>query len=436
MSTADTIFALSSGQPPSAIGIIRISGPEASSALRLLSGAVPDERRASLAKLNDPDSGDLLDTALLLWFPGPNSASGEDLAEIHCHGGRAVIHILENALGNMDGLRRAEPGEFTRRAFTHGRMDMAEAEGLSDLLFAETELQRRSAIQAAGGALSRKVEDWQNGILRLSAMVEAELDFSDEDDVTPAQLDAVQLAARDLAAEMANMLARPRAEKLREGVRVVLGGPPNSGKSTLLNALVEREAAIVSPVAGTTRDVIEVPIAIHGIPFLFIDTAGVRDDGAEEIERIGIDRARQQFELADLILWLGPEGAGPEEPGGQGDNLVEIASRMDHPEYQPKSPGVLSVSPLAGIGMDALIALLVDRAKGVVPRGDEISVNQRQADNLAHAQRNLDEISGYEDYLIIAEKLRLARGGLDAITGRASTEDMLDSLFGKFCIGK
>lgn len=431
MSAADTIFALSSGQPPAAIGIIRVSGPKASDALRVLSGAVPNERRASLAKLTDPASGELLDTALILWFPGPGSVSGEDLAEIHCHGGRAVVRALETALENMDGLRRADPGEFTRRAFTHGRMDLAEAEGLSDLLFAETELQRRSAIKAAGGALSRKVEDWQNTILRLSAMVEAELDFSDEDDVTPAQLSVVQLAADELATEMKNMLDRPRAEKLREGVRVVLGGPPNSGKSTLLNALVEREAAIVSAVAGTTRDVIEVPIAIKGIPFLFIDTAGVREEGAEEIERIGIDRARQQFDLADLILWLGPEGEGPRNA-----NLIEIASRQDHPEYMPKSPDVLSVSPVAGAGMDALVALLVDRAKDIVPRGDEISVNKRQADHLTEAEASLHQIADVQDYLIIAEQLRLARAALDALTGRASTEDMLDSLFGKFCIGK
>ncbi|MEH6757101.1 MAG: tRNA uridine-5-carboxymethylaminomethyl(34) synthesis GTPase MnmE [Parasphingorhabdus sp.] len=431
MSTADTIFALSSGQPPAAIGIIRISGAKASDALCALSGFVPVERRASLVRLTDPESGDVLDNALILWFPGPNSASGEDLAEIHCHGGRAVVRALESALENMDGLRRAEPGEFTRRAFTHGRMDLAEAEGLSDLLFAETELQRRSAIKAAGGALSRKVEGWQNTILGLSAMVEAELDFSDEDDVTPAQLEVVQSAVGKLASEMVNMLDRPRAEKLREGVRVVMGGPPNSGKSTLLNALVEREAAIVSEIAGTTRDVIEVPIAIRGIPFLFIDTAGVRDEGAEEIERIGIDRARQQFEMADLILWLGPEGEGP-----QSSDLVEIASRQDHPEYQPKSSGVLAVSPLAGTGMDQLSALLVDRAKEIVPCGDEISVNRRQADHLTRAYSAFADIAGLEDYLIIAEQLRMARKALDALTGRASTEDMLDSLFGKFCIGK
>ncbi len=431
MSAGDTIFALSSGQPPAAIGIIRISGPKASAALQALSGSLPEARCARLAKLTDPISKQLLDTALILWFPGPNSASGEDLAEIHCHGGRAVVRAIETSLENMDGLRQAEPGEFTRRAFTHGRMDLAEAEGLSDLLFAETELQRRSAIQAAGGALSRKVEDWQSAILRLSAMVEAELDFSDEDDVTPAQLEMVQSSAADLAEDMNTILDRPRAEKLREGVRVVLGGPPNSGKSTLLNALVEREAAIVSAIAGTTRDVIEVPIAIKGIPFLFIDTAGIRDEGAEEIERIGIDRARAQFDMADIILWLGPEGEGPDSL-----KLVEIASRQDHPEYQPKSPTVLSVSPLAGPGMDELVALLVERAKEIVPRGDEISVNKRQADHLAEAQVSLDQIPEVQDYLIIAEQLRLARAALDALTGRASTEDMLDGLFGKFCIGK
>ncbi|WP_109356012.1 tRNA uridine-5-carboxymethylaminomethyl(34) synthesis GTPase MnmE [Sphingorhabdus sp. EL138] len=431
MSAGDTIFALSSGQPPAAIGIIRISGPKASNALQALSGSLPEARRPRLAKLTDPVSKQLLDTALVLWFPGPNSASGEDLAEIHCHGGRAVVRALESALDNMDGLRQAEPGEFTRRAFTHGRMDLAEAEGLSDLLFAETELQRRSAIQTAGGALSRKVEDWQSAILRLSALVEAELDFSDEDDVTPAQLEVVQSSAVGVATEMKDILDRPRAEKLREGVRVVLGGPPNSGKSTLLNALVEREAAIVSAIAGTTRDVIEVPIAIKGIPFLFIDTAGIRDEGAEEIERIGIDRARAQFDAADIILWLGPEGEGSDSP-----KLIEIASRQDHPEYQPKSSTVLSVSPLAGAGMNELVALLVERAKEIVPRGDEISVNKRQADHLAEAQVSLGQIPEVQDYLIIAEQLRLARAALDALTGRASTEDMLDGLFGKFCIGK
>ncbi|MEJ6595621.1 tRNA uridine-5-carboxymethylaminomethyl(34) synthesis GTPase MnmE [Parasphingorhabdus sp.] len=431
MTADDSIFALSSGQPPAAIGILRISGPEAGQALKSLTGSLPNPRVVSLLKITDMVSGALLDSALCLWFPAPNSATGEDLAEIHCHGGRAVIRAIEAALEQIDGLRRAEPGEFTRRAFAHGKMDLAEAEGLSDLLFAETELQRKAAVRNAGGALSRKVNDWQQQILQLSAQVEAELDFSDEDDVGPAQAAMLQQVAIPLVEEMRNLLARPRAEKLREGIRVVLGGPPNSGKSTLLNALVEREAAIVSDIAGTTRDVIEVPIALNGIPFLFIDTAGVRDSGAETIEQIGIDRARQQFAAADIILWLGDEGQGP-----RAGNLVEISSRSDHPDHRPKAKGSFTLSPVSGQGMDALVDYLVRRAKDILPDGDQVSVNARQADRMFAASDSLAAMIDEPDYLIIAEHLRMARKALDEITGKSSTEDMLDGLFGKFCIGK
>lgn len=384
-----------------------------------------------LSDITDTVSGELLDAALCLWFPGPHSATGEDLAEIHCHGGRAVIRAIETALEQVDGLRRAEPGEFTRRAFTHGKMDLAEAEGLSDLLFAETELQRKAAVRNAGGGLSRKVDEWQQSILQLSAQVEAELDFSDEDDVAPAQALKLQNAARSLVKDMRDLLQRPRAEKLRDGIRVVLGGPPNSGKSTLLNALVEREAAIVSDIAGTTRDVIEVPIALGGIPFLFIDTAGVRESGAETIEQIGIDRARQQFAAADIILWLGDEGQGPAS-----DNLVEISSRSDHPDHNPKAVSAFTLSPVSGQGMDALVDYLIARAKDILPDGDQISVNARQADRLTAACKSLSDMISEPDYLIVAEHLRMARKALDEVTGKASTEDMLDGLFGKFCIGK
>ncbi len=431
LSADDTIFALSSGQPPAAIAILRISGSQAGSALEVLIGNLPEPRIASLYNITDMVNGEVLDSALCLWFPGPNSATGEDLAEIHCHGGRAVIRAIEAALEQIDGLRRAEPGEFTRRAFTHGKMDLAEAEGLSDLLFAETELQRKAAVRNAGGALSRKVDDWQQRILQLSALVEAELDFSDEDDVAPAQAAVVQNGARLLVEEMRTLLQRPRAEKLRDGIRVVLGGPPNSGKSTLLNALVEREAAIVSDIAGTTRDVIEVPIALGGIPFLFIDTAGVRESGAEIIEQIGIDRAHQQFAAADIILWLGDEGQGPSS-----DNLVEISSRCDHPEHESKGTQAFTLSPVSGEGMDALVDYLVNRAKDILPDGDQVTVNTRQANLLVNACDNLAAIVNEADYLIIAEHLRMARKALDEITGKASTEDMLDGLFGKFCIGK
>ena len=431
MTADDTIFALSSGQPPAAIGILRISGPGAGQALESLTGSLPNPRIAALSNITNMVSFELLDSALCLWFPGPNSATGEDLAEIHCHGGRAVIRAIEGALEQIDGLRRAEPGEFTRRAFIHGKMDLAEAEGLSDLLFAETELQRKAAVRNAGGGLSRKVDDWQQRILQLSAQVEAELDFSDEDDVAPAQEAMVQNASHRLVEEMRSLLARPRAEKLRDGVRVVLGGPPNSGKSTLLNALVEREAAIVSDIAGTTRDVIEVPIALGGIPFLFIDTAGVRESGAETIEQIGIDRAHEQFAAADIILWLGDEGQGPDA-----DGLVEVSSRSDHPEHHPKGGGAFTVSPVSGQGMDALVDYLITRAKDLLPDGDQVSVNARQADRMTAACNSLAAMIDERDYLIVAEHLRMARKALDEITGKASTEDMLDGLFGKFCIGK
>ncbi len=431
MTTADTIFALSSGAPPAAIGIIRISGSLARKALQTLTSNVPKARVATLKNITNPVMNEQLDTALCLWFPGPDSATGEDLVEIHCHGGRAVIRAIENVLEQIDGLRRAEPGEFTRRAFSNGRVDLSEAEGLSDLLFAETEVQRKSALRLAGGALSRQVGQWQNEILRLSALVEAELDFSDEDDVSPAQADLLWDGARTLSATMLEMIERPRAEKLRDGVRVVLGGPPNSGKSTLLNALVEREAAIVSDIAGTTRDVIEVSVAIGGIPFLLIDTAGVRDETVEDIERIGIDRARKQFELADIILWLGAEGDGPAR-----GSILEIAARSDHPDFQPKSCNALTVSPVDGTGMQQLVELLVAKGKAVLPSADETSINRRQADHLMTAQYSLANIADENDYLVIGEQLRIARRSLDALTGTASTEDMLDALFGKFCIGK
>jgi tRNA modification GTPase len=241
----------------------------------------------------------------------------------------------------------------------------------------------------------------------------------------------VEQAARPLVEEMRDLLQRPRAEKLRDGIRVVLGGPPNSGKSTLLNALVEREAAIVSDIAGTTRDVIEVPIALAGIPFLFIDTAGVRESGAETIEQIGIDRARQQFAEADIILWLGDEGQGP-----RSDNLVEISSRCDDPQHRPKGEGAFTLSPISGQGMEALVGYLVTRARDLLPDADQVSVNARQADRLTVACNSLAAMIGEPDYLIVAEHLRMARKALDEITGKASTEDMLDGLFGKFCIGK
>ena len=431
MNTADTIYALSSGAPPAAIAIIRISGPQAFNAVRALAGRVPSPRRASLAELRHPETGEPLDRALTIVFPGPNSASGEDLAELHLHGGRAVVRAVEIALAGIAGLRKAEPGEFTRRTFLNGRIDLNEAEGLADLLTAETEWQRRAASAMMGGGFSQNVEDWRTEILTLSALTEAELDFSDEDDVGFQNKHYISEGCLRLSAVMAAILAQPAAEKLRDGLRVVLGGPPNSGKSTLLNALVDRDAAIVSDIAGTTRDIIEVPVAVEGLPLLFIDTAGVRNEISDSIEAIGIDRARNAFANADIILWLGIEQEGPSHP-----HLLEIEAKADDPLHQRKSDTAVALSAKSGVGISELLARIAVLAKALLPPPDQFAINARQRTLLASAASALRDAADSTDWLITAEQLRQARLALDSLTGRAHTEDMLDSLFARFCVGK
>jgi tRNA modification GTPase len=428
VSTAETIFAVSSGAPPAGVGVIRVSGPAAREALLALAGRVPEPRRASLAKLRDTD-GALLDEALVLWFPGPATATGEDLAEFHCHGGRAVIAAVEGALAALRGIRRAEPGEFTRRAFANGRIDLAEAEGLADLLSAETELQRAAALANAGGALSRQVEGWRERALVLSAEVEGVLDFSDEEDSADLP-ECFTWNIGALAEELAEWLARPRSERLGEGVRVVLAGPPNAGKSTLFNALVESEAAITSPIAGTTRDVIERAVAIGGVPFTFVDTAGLREgEAADPIEAIGIDRARGALARADAVLWLGGEGEGPE-------GAWEIAAQADHPDFAARPGARFTLSAVTGEGVAALKTALVEAARAAVPKPGEAALNARQHARLAEAEEALRSSKALSDPLLVAEELRRARLAFDRLIGRATTEDMLDTLFGRFCIGK
>lgn len=431
MTAGDTIFALSSGAPPAAVAIIRISGPAAGAVLVALCGGLPPARMASLRAVRDPDSDALLDRALVLWFPGPGTATGEDLAELHLHGGRAVVRAVEAVLERQPGLRLAMPGEFTRRAFLNGRMDLAEAEGLSDLLFAETEAQRVAALRMASGHLSRQVEAWRQEVLRLSALVEADLDFSDEDDVGKGRGDATGHGIAALADTIRIALARPRAERLRDGVRVVLAGPPNSGKSTLLNALVQREAAIVSDIAGTTRDLIEVPVALDGVPFVFTDTAGLRDEGAEAIEAIGIDRALGAMAAADIVLWLGPEGQC-------GTACWEVAAQIDRDSVsrETKAKPRHRVSSRTGEGIEGLIGDLVATARTLLPAAGEVALNDRQHRLLTECTEALAQADGERDLLIRAESLRLARLALDHLLGRTHVEDMLDALFGAFCIGK
>lgn len=426
----DSIFALSSGAPPAAIGVLRISGPGAATALAALAGRMPRPRTASLALLKDPADGSPLDRALLLWFPGPDTATGEDLAELHCHGGRAVIAAVEMVLAAMPGLRRADPGEFTRRAFANGRIDLNAVEGLSDLLAAETQQQRRAALMMTEGHFSRQIETWRETLLALAAMAEAALDFSDEDDVPGADIEArIGGGIAALSGDVSRLLDAPSAERLRDGVRVVLAGPPNAGKSTLLNALVGRDAAIVSDIAGTTRDRIEVPASIGGRAFLFTDTAGLRDASEDAIEAIGIDRARAALASADIILWLGAPAEAPAE------RSIVVAARCDLPQRDPLHPGI-RVSARSGEGMDGLVESILARADALLPGPRDYALHDRQRRGVSTLLDHLRAAERADDMLVVAEELRMARQAIDGLTGRAGTEDMLDRLFSGFCIGK
>lgn len=392
---------------------------------------MPKPRSATYVTMRDPQSGMAIDTGLSLWFPGPRTATGEDLAELHCHGGRAVTAALLAMLTRQPGCRLAEPGEFTRRAFLNGRIDLNEAEGLSDLLLAETEGQRRAAMAMAHGHFSRRVEDWQRRILHLSALAESALDFSDEDDVPGEGTEAVIAAGiATLHDEVRSELARPSAERLRDGVRVVIAGPPNAGKSTLLNKLAGRDAAIISDIPGTTRDRIEVPVSIAGTAFLLTDTAGLRDDATDDVEVIGMDRAREAIDAADILLWL---GAAEDAPS---DDAICIAAQADRPGWSMPHGAHLGISATTGQGMERLVSTLLERASMFLPQGDGYALHARQRAMLDIVANLFSEVRGQHDMLIVAETLRHVRGSIDRLTGRSGTEDMLDALFGTFCIGK
>jgi tRNA modification GTPase len=408
--------------PPAGIAVVRISGCEAGPMLAALAGSVPVPRRASYRRLSDPLTGSTLDDALVLWFPGPKTATGEDLAELHLHGGRAVVAAVLACLAEQAGLRSATAGEFTRRAFQNGRIDLTEAEGLAALLTAETEMQRQSALTLAEGGLGHRVGLWQGALLRVSAQVEADLDFSDEDDV--AQGDEVYTIV-PLANEIAALLQHPPAERLRDGVRIVLAGPPNAGKSSLFNVLIGRDAAIVTDIAGTTRDRIEAPVTIEGVPLLFIDTAGLRANGADLVESIGIARTSAAMAEADIIVWMGPPDDAP------GDAIL-IAPKSD---LGCEGPG-LAVSVVTGSGIDPLRTAILTRARALLPKPGSLALNARHRAILRDVHCELCAAAATRDGLIIAEHLRQARNRLDALTGRSGVEDMLDALFGAFCIGK
>ena len=380
-----------------------------------------------MRELKDSD-GQLLDEALVLRFDGPASSTGEDLVELHCHGGRAVVDAVLGALAAIAGLRVAHPGEFTRRAFDNERIDLTEAEGLADLIEAETESQRRSALLMAEGGLSRQIEAWRQRLLELSARAEVAIDYVEDDAV-----DGDPQLARDLdalARELGAWLSRPRAEPLKDGLRIVIAGPPNAGKSSLLNAIVGQERAIVTAVAGTTRDHIDVPLALSGVPVRLTDTAGLRES-LDDAERIGVDRARSLIDVADVLLWLGEPDEAPEHP-----RLLRIHARCDLPERRSAPTGSIAVSAKNGTGVSDVIAAIVEATVGLLPAGNQLALNRRQAECLAEARDSLVEAKATEDPVLVAESLRSTRAAFDRLTGRAGVEDFLDALFARFCLGK
>jgi len=422
---ADTIFALSSGRPPAAISVIRVSGPAAHAAGQLIGGSLPEARTAVVRELRHPDTGELLDEALVLRFDGPASSTGEDIVEFQCHGGRAVVDGVLSALAAVKGLREARPGEFTRRAFENGRIDLTEAEGLADLIEAETESQRKAALALAEGGLRRQIQAWQQTLLDLSAEVERTIDYDEDDQAIDPSL---ATGCTQLAAELRFWLDRPRTEPLKEGVRVVVAGPPNAGKSSLLNAIAGQERAIVTDIPGTTRDHIEVPLALDGTPILLTDTAGLRQ-ASDEVEAIGICRAQALVEQADVLLWLGNPDEGPRHP-----QLIRVHAKADVAGEAPE--GSVAVSAVTGQGLAGLLEVVAKRAKALLPTEDAISLNRRQAALVSEAADAVEHAAVSQDPVLLAENLRLARTAFDRLTGRAGVEDVLDALFGRFCLGK
>jgi tRNA modification GTPase len=422
-----TIFALSSGRPPAAISVIRLSGAGAHEAAALMAGSLPEPRTAAVRELRHPRSGGLLDEAVVLRFDSPASSTGEDIVEFQCHGGRAVVDAVLAALASLDGLRSAEPGEFTRRAFENGRIDLTEAEGLADLLEAETESQRKAALALAEGGLRAAIARWQEQLLALAAQAERAIDYDEMDEgVDPAMV----RGCAELAGELQAWLERPRIERLRDGVRIVIAGPPNVGKSSCLNAITGEERAIVSNVPGTTRDHIEAPLSVGGMPVLITDTAGLRDS-LDPVEAAGVERANRLVSAADILLWLGePERAPPHE------RILFVHSKADLPERAVAPVGSLPVSAVTGQGVGQLLEAIRDAAGSLLPTEGVVAINRRQAAELECAADALVRAATHCDVILIAEDLRAARAAFDRISGRAGVEDMLDALFGRFCLGK
>jgi tRNA modification GTPase len=434
-----TIVALSSGVGRAGVAVLRVSGPRARFVAEMIAGSCPQPRHGALRRIVDPASGDVLDHGLVLFFPGPQSFTGEDVVEFQIHGSTAVVRAVIRAIQSLDPtIRMAEPGEFSRRAFLNGKMDLAAIEGLADLIDSETEWQRKQALRQMEGQLGGLTTVWREALVRTMAMVEAELDFSDEGDV-PADvshdlrcdLSVIHLQMRDILRHAG------QGERIREGYRVVIAGAPNVGKSSLLNALARREAALVSPVAGTTRDIIEVRCDIRGYPVLLLDTAGLHNSD-DEVERLGMDRARANIVRADIILLLAPD---PQDEvsallGTGITRTITIATKADLGPVEFAHD--IAVSARTGEGLDTLLTRIGDILETISGGETSLIANERQRQALSGASDALERIAADESLAgeLVAEELRYAVRKLDYLIGRVDHEHVLDQVFSRFCIGK
>lgn len=448
---ADTIFALSSGAVPSGVAVIRVSGSKTREIVECLAGRVPQPRKATLARLAHPQTGEVLDEAVVLYFEGPASFTGEDVAEFQCHGGRAVVSGLLSVLGGFEDCRPAEAGEFTRRAFDRGRMDLTEVEGLADLIAAETESQRRQALRQMGGALGALYEDWRKRLIHMRAMIEADFDFADEEDIPGSVADEVWGEADELHDEIADHLDRSKSgERLRSGLQVVLMGAPNAGKSSLLNAIAGRDVAIVTEEAGTTRDVIEVHLDLGGYPVTLVDTAGLRQTEGV-VEKEGIRRAEEKGRAADLILWaVEPGGVAQDDlSAGLPEDLrasvpvwtVRTKSDLETLPKQDSSGTIeeITCSSKSTEGMTPLFNRLTRFAEETISLGEApLATRERHRHYLKECLLGLRTAvdSQHLPTELRAEDLRRAADALGRITGRIDVEDLLDVIFRDFCIGK
>lgn len=458
---SETLFALASASGRAAIAVWRLSGPASADAIRALTGRpLPPPRHAAVRRLLDPKSGEAIDRSLIFWLPGPASFTGEDSAEIHTHGGRAVAEALGLALSVLPGLRPAEPGEFSRRAFLNGKLDLTEAEAIADLAAAETEAQRRQALRQAEGGLRGLYDGWRDTLIRLRAHLEAAIEFPDEDIGDPLAGLAAEIAMLRSAIDVHLQDAR-RGERLREGVTIAVIGAPNAGKSSLVNALARRDVAIVSPEAGTTRDAIEVHLDLGGYPVTIVDTAGLRKaGGAIEVE--GIARARARAEAADLVLALfdATVPADTETLGLLDERAIRVRSKCDlcsSPDgfaatqtLAPTGRGgkpreqegegasqTIPISVKTGAGMDSLLQSLTARVRDLLAEtGVPPPTRARHRDALTRCMAALDAATIATDPELAADDLRRAADELGRITGRIDIEEMLDSVFRDFCIGK